>query len=260
MDLMAQCRKNGDLAACQTLPPTLANGTYIQGSAGGELYWLRCTPLANKLVVFLHTWSGDLNQIKLFPEFEGIERACLVSPNFNGPNNTAQAMGSDDSVTRINTVIQEAMFKTGLSRIYLVGASGGSMAAMNYLAAYPGRVHRASLWLPIWDLAGIYNTTSDAGVKADIVNVLGIPTGPNDPAFLARSPRGRFALAPMAPSETVVYLNAAVTDITSPLSQATAARDQMAAKGLTVVYKEWPMGHVFDPPQRLEAIKQLILE
>ncbi len=258
VDTIAQCRKASDMAASCVFPASMVSATYQQGSAAGEPYLIKCTAQANRIYLYLHSWSGDMNQVLTFPELGALDRACVIAPNFNGPNTTAQAMGSDDSLARIDTVVKEVMYKTGLSRIYLVGHSGGSMAAMNYLGKYPGKVHLASLWLPIWDLASLYATTQDQQLKDNMLAVIGhAPAHDNDPDYLARSPRARLV---GAYGPTTVYLNVGATDISSPPAQAQGARDQLQAQGFGVVYKEWPMGHQFDQPQRYEAIKQLILE
>lgn len=220
---------------------------------------VRCAPGANKLILFLHTWSTDKNQITSMPEFLSIDRACIIAPNFNGPNNTPVALGSDDTLERINIVVQEMMYKTGLSRLYIVAASGGTLAAMNYMGKYPGKAHRASLWLPIYDLALLYSGTSDTTLKTDMVSAIGAaPTGPNDQAYFVRSPSSRL---PTSYGPTEVFLNVGLSDTVSPPIHGQLARDVMIGlNGYTVNYKEWSIGHIFDAPQRVEAVKQLILE
>lgn len=220
---------------------------------------MRCSAGANKLVLFLHTWSADLNQIKQMPEFLGIERACVIAANFGGPNNTPSALGSEDTLDRIDLVVKEMMYKTGLSRLYIVAASGGTLAAMNYMGKFPGKVHRASLWLPIYDLALLYSGTSDNSLKVDMVSAIGAaPTDTEDLAYLARSPRSRL---PNSYGPTEVFINVGLSDTTSQPAHGKMARDAMATlEGYKVTYKEWNIGHIFDSSQRLEAIKQLILE
>lgn len=259
MDSLAQTMKASDNAAAATFPPSMVSSTFQTGNAGGEPYYIKCAANSNKIILFLHTWSGDYTQINSFPEFSGIERACLISPNFNGPNNTVNALGSDDAITRINTVLQEVMYKTSLSRIYLVAASGGTIAALNFMGKYPGKIYRASLWLPIHDLALLHAGTSDAGLKSDMVNVIGrAPINADDPLYLARSPRSKLTTAT---GPTTVFINVGLSDTTSPKIHGENARDQLQARpDFTVSYKEWSIGHNFDAAQRYEAVKQLILE
>lgn len=258
-DLLPTIRRACDMAAGTCFPAAMVSTAYQDQNAAGEPYVMRCASGANKIVLFLHTWSADLNQVKSMPEFLGIDRACVIAPNFNGPNNTPDALGSDSTLTRINTVVQEMMYKTGLSRLYIVAASGGTLAAMNYMGRYPGKVHRASLWLPIYDLAMLYSGTADGSLKADMITALGAaPTGPDDPKYLERSPRSRL---PNSYGPTEVFINVGLSDTTSPPVHAQLARDAMTClPGYRVNYKEWNIGHVFDAAQRSEAVKQLILE
>ena len=258
-DILSATRKASDMAAGSAFPTSMVSSSYQEQDANGEPYLLRCASGANKLIVFLHTWSTDKNQITTMPEFLGIDRACVVAPNFNGPNNTPAALGSDDSLRRIDIVAQEIMYKTGLSRLYIVAASGGTLAAMNYMGKYPGKVHRASLWLPIYDLSLLYSGTADGSLKTDMISAIGAaPTGPDDPAYLARSPRSRL---PNSFGPTEVFINVGLSDTTSPPVHGQQARDVMLSLGgYRMTYKEWSIGHVFDASQRTEAVKQLILE
>lgn len=258
-DVASLTRRACDMAAGACFPSAMVSSSYQEQNAGGEPYLMRCASGANKLILYLHTWSGDKNQVITMPEFLSIDRACIIAPNFNGPNNTASALGSDDSVDRIHIAVQEMMYKTGLSRLYIVAASGGTLAAMNYMGKYPGKVHRASLWLPIYDLSLLYSGTSDASLKADMISAIGsAPTGPDDPTYLARSPRSRL---PNSYGPTEVFINVGLSDTTSPPIHGQQARDVMLGlDGYRVTYKEWSIGHVFDAAQRSEAVKQLILE
>ena len=237
----------------------MVSTNYQDQIAANEHYVMRCASGANKLILFLHTWSTDKNQITAFPEFLGIDRACIIAPNFGGPNNTPAALGSEDTLERIDIVVQEMMYKTGLSRLYVVAASGGTLAAMNYMGKYPGKVHRASLWLPIYDLALLYSGTSDTSLKTDMVSAIGAaPSGLDDPSYFVRSPSSRL---PTSYGPTEVFLNVGLSDTVSPPIHGQLARDVMLGlDGYRVNYKEWGIGHSFDAPQRVEAVKQLILE
>lgn len=256
---LSQSRKASDMAASAVFPAGLVSATYLTGDAGGEPYYLKCAANSNKLVLYLHTWGTTYTQVASFPEIGGIDRACIVSPNFNGPNSTPNALGSNDAIDRIARVVSEVQYKTGLSRIYLVAASGGTLAAMNYMGRYPGKVHRASLWLPIHDLALMYSHTSDNGLKADMVSAMGAaPTGLGDPAYLARSPNSWLA---SAVGPTTVFLNVGTNDTVTPKVHGENARDQLQARpDMSVTYREWPIGHQFDAAQRSEAVQQLVLE
>lgn len=260
-DVWSATRKASDMAASAVFPSGMVSSDYVEANAAGEPYLIKCTAQANRIILFLHTWSNDYRTVKqVFPELSTLDRACIVSPNFNGPNNTPQALGSDDTLDRIDIVLKEVQYKTGLSRIYVVGVSGGTMAALNYMGKYPGKVHMATLWLVIDDLASLYTTTQDQSLKTDMLAVIGAPpSGPDDPAYLARSPRARLATIK---GPTNIILNVGTLDITSPPAQGDMAKAQInaVAPDVSVVLKTWPIGHVFAAPTRQEAIKQLVLE
>lgn len=260
-DVLTATRKASDMAASAVFPSSMVMTDYVEANAAGEPYLIKCTAQANRIILYLHTWSADYQSVKtVFPELAGLSRACIVSPNFNGPNTTPQAMGSDDSLARIDIVLQEVQYKTGLSRIYIAAASGGTMAALNYMGKYPGKVHLASLWLVIHDLASIYITTQDQQLKDNMLTVLGAPpSGPNDPAYLARSPRARLETV-KGPSR--LMLNVGTLDVSTPAAQADMAKAQInsVAPDVGVSIKAWPIAHTFDASSRLEAIKQLLLE
>lgn len=260
-DLLAATRKASDMAASSVFPQSMVSNDYVEATAAGEPYLIKCTPQANRIILYLHTWSADYRSVKsVFPELAALGSACIVSPNFNGPNVTTQALGSDDSLARIDLVLQEVQYKTGLSRIYIVAASGGTMAALNYMGKYPGKVHLASLWLVIHDLASLYNTTQDQQLKDNLLSVIGgPPSGPDDPAYLARSPRLRLE---SARGPTKVMLNVGSLDVSTPAIQGEKARAQITAVApeISVTLKTWPIAHAFDSATRQEAIKQLVLE
>lgn len=259
VSLIPYLRKASDMAAAATFPDSMVSTSFMEANAAGEPYLIKCATKANKIILYLHTWSTNYQQVMQFPEFHGIDRACIVSPNFNGPNSTPLSLGSDDALQRIDLVLREVMYKTGLSRVYIVAASGGTLAAMDYMGKYPGKVHRASLWLPIYDLALLYMTTADGTLKVDMVSALGAPpSGPEDPIYFERSPRSRLNACA---GPTKVFINVGLSDTTSIPQHGVMARDHISrGPDCEVLYKEWPIGHVFGVDQRIEAVKQLILE
>jgi hypothetical protein len=243
------------------VPDSLVTADYVESSAGDEPYLIKCNPHATRIILFLHTWSGDYQQVKTaFPELAAVESACIISPNFNGPNTTAQALGSDDTLIRIDAVVKDAQSKTGLKRLDISAVSGGTMEALSYMGKYPGKVHAASIWLVIYDLASIYNTTQDQQLKDNMLAILGAaPTGPDDPVYLERSPRARLSTIK---GPTKLTMNVGTMDTSTPGLQALLAKDHITsvAKDVSVTIKTWPITHEFSAPVRQEALKQLTLE
>ncbi|MFK7698792.1 hypothetical protein [Pseudomonas caspiana] len=195
-----------------------------------------------------------------FPELASLEGACIVSPNFNGPNTTAQALGSNDTLSRIDAVVNNAQEKTGLKRVDISAVSGGTMQALSYMGKYPGKVHAASIWLVIYDLASLYDTTQDQQLKDNMLAVLGAaPAGPDDPAYLERSPRARLSTI-KGPSKMI--MNVGTLDISTPGLQALLAKNHInsVSKDISVTIKTWPITHEFAAPIRQEALKQLMFK
>ncbi|PTT88215.1 hypothetical protein DBR45_59250 [Pseudomonas sp. HMWF031] len=63
-ELINSVRRGSDMAAGTCFPSTMVSSAYQDQNAAGEPYVMRCASGANKIVIFLHTWSADLNQVK----------------------------------------------------------------------------------------------------------------------------------------------------------------------------------------------------
>lgn len=256
--LISAIRTASDNAASARFPSSLISTGFVEYNAAGEPYLMRCTGVPNKIVLYLHSWSGNRDQVTTTGDLLAVADACIVSPQFNGPNNTSAALGSTDSTARIALALSEVRYKTSLRRVYLVGYSGGAMAGLLLMGRYPDLIHRASLWVPIYDLASLYATTSDNSLKTDMVAAIGhAPSGSTDADYLARSPKS--ALPNMIGSP-VIIINAGANDTVTPSAQAEAAVDaiEAAEPDAKVTLITWPsMGHEFKP---LDALKQLVLE
>jgi pimeloyl-ACP methyl ester carboxylesterase len=259
--ILAATQKASDNAAAASYPFSMLSSTWVTANAAGEPYIWMTNGKPNKIVLYLHSWAGDYTQIEIpsvGADLMAIQNAIIVAPNFGGANNTAGALGSQDSTDRINTVIQEIRYKTNLTRVYLVGPSGGGMAALLLLGRYPNLVYRASIWVPIYDLAKLYTETSNNDLKTDMNTVLGsAPTGPDDARYLARSPRS--VLQNFNGSATKVIINVGTNDTEVPKHNGYDAKAAMLAACPTadVSVIEWPMGHEF---HGADAVKQLVLE
>jgi pimeloyl-ACP methyl ester carboxylesterase len=259
--LMTATLKASDNAAAAAYPSSmLSAGVWTTGNAAGEPYVYQTFGKPNKIILYLHSWSGDMTQIET-PFATGllaVQNAIIVAPNFNGPNNTAAALGSTDTTDRINSVVTEIRYKTGLSRIYLVGASGGGMESLLLIGRYPNLVYRASIWLPCYDLIVCYNETSDTSLKADMITAIGsAPTGPTDSRYLARSPRS--VLQNFNGSSSKIIINVGSADTTFPPHNGYDAQAAMlaASPGADVTVIQGSYGHVFGDTT---ALQQLILE
>lgn len=227
-----------------------ATSGYSEVLAGDEPYMLRCDPQADSIILYLHTWSSDLKQVlSMYPA--GIAGACVVAPNFNGPNWNPNALGTDDTITRMDRAVQDAKARTGLDKVDVIAASGGTLAAMNYMSRHA--VRSASLWLPIYGLESLYRTTQDESLRTDMKAAIGHEPAEGDSDYLARSPASRLD----GIGKVKVYMNVAAEDTTSPPAQGEAAQAHMERRGVKVTYRVLQMGHVFDQAQREEAVRQI---
>jgi pimeloyl-ACP methyl ester carboxylesterase len=213
---------------------------------------------ANRIILFLHSWSGTMSQAPNdFPELAQMDRVAVVSPNFKGVNNSSAALGSDASIDEIKTVVDRVKYLTGIVTVDIIAFSGGTMAALNFMGKYPGVVRRASLFLPIYDLALLYSGTSDNSLRLDMVAGLGAaPVNADDPVYVDRSPRKRLDTSI---GNTRVYLNAGLSDTVSPKIHGELAKAKLEtfSPTATVIYREWNIGHAIGATERAEMVKQI---
>ena len=108
------------------------------------------------LLVALHQWSGDYRTTGYIESINWcIEKKWhFIQPNFRGPNNTPEAMGSDLVVGDILKAVEYAK-KNGnvdTSRIYLLGCSGGGHATLLMAGRHPEIWAGATAWVGISDI------------------------------------------------------------------------------------------------------------
>lgn len=256
-------RRACDEAARLSFSTSLLSSSLIADAAGSSGYARLCKAASDKLIIYLHTWSSDKNQLADgYPNITAFPNTAVVCPDFGGPNNNPYAM-SDAALADIMAVITEMRYKTGLARVYLVGASGGGTMALNFMGKYPGTVHRASVWLPTYNLAQQYldlqisDPTDAQQLQANMRAIFGhAPVDANDADYVARSPVGRL---PGIYGPSRIFINSGATDpIALPAyGQQCQLAIQNQSSDCEVSYQTWPTGHVFDD---YNAMKQLVLE
>jgi acetyl esterase/lipase len=114
------------------------------------------------LLVFLHSWSGSIEQA---PPLVGLAKHrgwVMIAPAFRGPNNRPEACASDlasqDIVDAVEYAKSHARIDT--NRIYLVGGSGGGHMSLVMAARTPDLWAGVSAWVPISDLAAWHAESS----------------------------------------------------------------------------------------------------
>lgn len=111
------------------------------------------------MLVFLHSWSGDLRQKNVQWQAQAMRRGWIyLHPNFRGVNSTPQACGSKFARQDILDAIEamQAKYNVDPDRIYLAGSSGGGHMAMLMAGHHPDRFSAVSSWVGISDLAQWY--------------------------------------------------------------------------------------------------------
>ena len=133
------------------------------GTLQPALFWQASGEEERPLLVALHSWSGDYRQTT------GVAYAtrCMerrwhfLHPNFRGINERPAGTCSDLAVTDILDAVEFARRQARVDhrRIYLVGVSGGGMAALQVVAKAPALWAGVSAWVPISDLAAWHAET-----------------------------------------------------------------------------------------------------
>lgn len=106
------------------------------------------------LLVFLHTWSGSIEQA---PALSGLAKQLgwvMIAPAFRGPNNRPEACASDLASQDIIDAVEyaKAHARIDTDRIYLVGGSGGGHMSLVMASRTPDLWAAVSAWVPISDL------------------------------------------------------------------------------------------------------------
>lgn len=187
------------------------------GSTQPALFWEAPGDGERPLLVALHSWSGDYRQTT------GIAYAtrCLerrwhfLHPNFRGVNSCPAATCSDLAVTDVLDAVEFARRHARVDdrRIYLVGVSGGGMAALQVLAKAPALWAGVSAWASISDLAAWHAETKARNLSytPQIETSCGGPPGANAAAdfqYWNRSPIHFLAHASAVPLD----INAGIRD------------------------------------------------
>ncbi len=155
------------------------------------------------LLVHLHTWSGDFRQADPRDTFFALAQEhgwAFIHPNFRGPNQTPEALGSRLAIADVIDAVHYAKDHANIdaSRIYLAGSSGGGHMALQMAAHHPDVWAGVSAWVPIGDLFAwhathtkIENNQRQPGRYAAMIEAAcggppGTPT--TDREYVARSP------------------------------------------------------------------------
>jgi len=108
------------------------------------------------LLVALHTWSGSYQSESGAPYAEWCIKNgwTMIHPNFRVPNRCPEACCSEIVVQDILDAVDycRAAAKIDENRIYMMGGSGGGMAALYMAGRVPDIWAAVSAWVPVFDL------------------------------------------------------------------------------------------------------------
>jgi len=133
-----------------------------------KAYFFKSKSTAPKpLVVSLHTWSGNYEQKDELAVLSKVKDLNYIHPDFRGVNWTKDACCSDLALGDIDDAIDYAIKNANvdLSRIYIIGVSGGGYATLATFMKSRHLIRRFSAWVPISDLPAWYSQSKIMGTK-----------------------------------------------------------------------------------------------
>jgi hypothetical protein len=118
-------------------------------------------------VVSLHSWSGNYEQKDELAALSKTKDLNYIHPDFRGVNWTKDACCSDLALADIDDAIDFAIKNSNvdLSRIYVIGSSGGGYATLATFMKSKHLIRRFSAWVPISDLPAWYAESKIMGTK-----------------------------------------------------------------------------------------------
>jgi len=114
------------------------------------------------LLVFLHSWSGSIEQGPMLVGLAKQRGWVMIAPAFRGINNHPEACASDLASQDIIDAVEyaKAHARVDTNRIYLVGGSGGGHMSLVMASRAPDLWAGVSAWVPISDLTAWHAESS----------------------------------------------------------------------------------------------------
>lgn len=144
------------------------------------------------LIVSLHTWSGNYEQKDELAALSKAKDLNYIHPDFRGVNWTKDACCSDLVLGDIDDAIDFAIKNSNvdLSRIYVIGVSGGGYATLATFMRSKHLIRRFSAWVPISDLPAWYAQSKIMKTKyaEDIMGCTGSVDSLNMEVAIKKSP------------------------------------------------------------------------
>lgn len=224
----------------KTTPHQVEITSSKDGSAQRAVWWRPDTAAKGAegppvpLLVFLHSWSGSIEQGPPWIAQAKKMGWALVAPDFRGPNRRPEACASDLAVQDVLDAVEHARREARIdeTRIYLVGGSGGGHMALMMAARAPHVWAGVSSWCPITDLAAWHAESSAR--KNNYARMMeqscGGPPGPATEAeYRRRSPLFHLAAAKGVPIDISTGIHDGHTG-SVPVSHTLRAFNALAAE------------------------------
>jgi pimeloyl-ACP methyl ester carboxylesterase len=185
------------------------------------------------LLVFLHTWSGSIEQGPMLVGLAKQRGWVMIAPAFRGINNHPEACASDLASQDIVDAVEyaKAHARIDTNRIYLVGGSGGGHMSLVMAARTPDLWAAVSAWVPISDLTAWHaeSTARKNNYAKMIEQCCGGKPGPATEAeYRHRSPLFHLAAAKGVPLDINTGIHDGHTG-SVPVSQSLHAFNVLAA-------------------------------
>lgn len=143
--------------------PKEAKVVHIPSSKDGAIqsayYYQASNDQPRPLVVSLHTWSGNFQQRDTLVNYCIEKGFHYIHPDFRGPNQTKQALGSELVVSDIDDAISYAIEqgKVDLNNIHVIGVSGGGHATVLTYMKSKHMIRSFSAYVGIYNLIDWYH-------------------------------------------------------------------------------------------------------
>ncbi len=141
----------------------------IPSSADGKAqnaYFYKAPGAERKpLIVSLHTWSGNYEQKDTLVHFCIRRGYHYIHPDFRGPNNNPEALGSNLVISDIDDAIAYALSNAPVDpgNIHVIGVSGGGYATVLTYMKSKHNIRSFSAYVGIYNLIDWYHESTGRG-------------------------------------------------------------------------------------------------
>lgn len=146
--------------------PSQAKQVEIPSTTDGKIqkayFYKSAENTPRPLIVSLHTWSGNYQQKDTLIQF-CIQRGFhYIHPDFRGPNNTQEALGSDLVVSDIDDAISYSIANASVDpgNIHVIGVSGGGHATVLTYMKSKHNIRSFSAYVGIYNLIDWYHEST----------------------------------------------------------------------------------------------------